>query len=101
MCRAIRVRKILRSDDTDFTYEREWQALPRIRAWKTEIERFLTANEGRPSRERLTLIRVYEEVRRSATMAATTASRRTPMIRTLLPLACSLLGISSYCQSLQ
>lgn len=57
------VRKILRSDETDFTYERERQPLPRIGAWKTEIERFLTANEGKPSRERLTLIRIYEEVR--------------------------------------
>ena len=57
------VRKILRSDETDFTYERERQPLPRIGAWKAEIERFLTANEGKPSRERLTLIRIYEEVR--------------------------------------
>jgi transcriptional regulator with XRE-family HTH domain len=57
------VRKILRSNETDFTYERERQPLPRIGAWKAEIERFLTANEGKPSRERLTLIRIYEEVR--------------------------------------
>ncbi|MGO7449645.1 IS21 family transposase [Rhizobium ruizarguesonis] len=57
------VRKILRSDETDFAYERERQPLPRIGAWKAEIERFLVANEGKPSRERLTLIRIYEEVR--------------------------------------
>jgi hypothetical protein len=57
------VRKILRSDETDFAYERERQPLQRIGAWKAEIERFLTANEGKPSRERLTLIRIYEEVR--------------------------------------
>jgi transposase len=57
------VRKILRSDDTDFAYEREHQPLPRIGAWKTDIERFLVGNEGKASRERLTLIRIYEEVR--------------------------------------
>src|SRR6478736_8642060 len=61
------VRKILRSDETDFTYERERQPLPRIGAWKVEIERFLTANEGKPSRERLTLI--TKRSGQSATMA--------------------------------
>ena len=54
------VRKILRSDETDFSYERERQPLPKTGAWKAEIERFLAANEGKPSRERLTLIRIYE-----------------------------------------
>ncbi len=57
------VRKILRSDATDFVYKREHQPLPRIGAWKGDIERFLIANEGKASRERLTLIRIYEEVR--------------------------------------
>ena len=57
------VRKILRSDETDFFYERERQPLPKTGAWKAEIERFLAANEGKPSRERLTLIRIYEELR--------------------------------------
>ncbi len=57
------VRKILRSDETDFSYERERQPLPKTGAWKAEIEHFLAANEGKPSRERLTLIRIYEELR--------------------------------------
>jgi len=57
------VRKILRSDETDFSYERERQPLPKTGRWKAEIERFLAANEGKPSRERLTLIRIYEELR--------------------------------------
>jgi transposase len=57
------VRKILRSDETDFSYERERQPLPKTGVWKAEIERFLMANEGKPSRERLTLIRIYEELR--------------------------------------
>lgn len=57
------VRKILRTDETDFSYERERQPLPKTGVWKAEIERFLTTNEGRPSRERLTVIRIYEELR--------------------------------------
>ena len=57
------VRKILRSDETDFAYERERQPMPRIGPWQSEVDRFLVANEGKPSRERLTLIRIYEEVR--------------------------------------
>lgn len=57
------VRKILRSDETDFSYERERQPLPKTGAWQAEIERFLVTNENRPSRERLTLIRIYEELR--------------------------------------
>lgn len=57
------VRKILRTDETDFSYERERQPLPKTGRWKAEIERFLALNEGKPSRERLTLIRIYEELR--------------------------------------
>lgn len=57
------VRKILRSDATEFPYKREHHPLPRIGAWKGDIERFLVANEGKPSREQLTLIRIYEEIR--------------------------------------
>jgi len=54
------VRKILRSGETDFTYEREHQPLPKIGPWVEHIDRFLRANEGKAARERLTLIRIYE-----------------------------------------
>ena len=57
------VRKILRSGETDFTYERERQPLPKIGPWVEHVDRFLLANEGKTARERLTLIRIYEEVR--------------------------------------
>ena len=57
------VRKILRTDETDFSYERERQPLPKTGVWKEEIDGFLTTNEGMPSHERLTLIRIYEELR--------------------------------------
>ena len=57
------VRKILRSGETDFTYEREHQPLPKIGPWVEHVDRFLQANEGKAARQRLTLIRIYEEVR--------------------------------------
>ena len=57
------VRKILRSGETDFTYERECQPLLKIGPWVEHVDRFLLANEGKAARERLTLIRIYEEVR--------------------------------------
>ncbi len=57
------VRKILRSGETDFTYERERQPMPRIGPWQGQLEQFLSANAGKASRERLTLIRFFEELR--------------------------------------
>jgi transposase len=57
------VRKVLRSEATDFRYERELQPMPRLGAWRAELDRLLTTNEARPGRERLTLIRVFEALR--------------------------------------
>ena len=57
------VRKILRSGETDFSYERERQPMPRIGPWQGQLEQFLSVNAGKPSRERLTLIRIFEELR--------------------------------------
>ena len=57
------VRKILRSGETDFSYERERQPMPRLGPWQGQLEHFLSANAGKPSRERLTLIRIFEELR--------------------------------------
>ncbi len=56
------MRKILRSDATEFTYVRERQPRPKIGPWKDELDRLLLANQGKPTRERLTLIRIYEEL---------------------------------------
>ena len=54
---------MLRSDATEFRYEREHQPMPKIGPWKIELDRILTANHGKAPRERLTLIRIYEELR--------------------------------------
>ena len=57
------VRRVLRSDETSFSYEREKQPHPRLGRWKAELERMLTENGGKPARERLTLIRLFEDLR--------------------------------------
>src|SRR6187431_1281907 len=57
------VRKILRSGATAFEYERSVQPQPKIGPWREELDRLLAVNVARSSRERLTLIRVFEELR--------------------------------------
>ena len=57
------VRKILRSGETSFSYEREVQPRPRLGRWKADLDRMLAANVGNAARERFTLIRLFEELR--------------------------------------
>ena len=57
------VRKVLRSEETSFAYEREVQPRPKLGRWTTELDRLLTANTNSSARERLTLIRLFEELR--------------------------------------
>ena len=56
------VRKVLRSGATEFNYEREVQPLPKLGRWKADLDRILASNEAKQVRERLTLIRVFEEL---------------------------------------
>src|SRR3954463_7067154 len=57
------IRKILRSGETEFTYERERQPMPKIGPWQDQLDALLGGNHGKSGRERLTLIRIYEELR--------------------------------------
>src|SRR5271163_4647652 len=57
------VRKVLRSDETSFSYERQVQPRPKLGRWKEELDGLLTTNAEASARERLTLIRVFEELR--------------------------------------
>jgi transposase len=57
------VRKILRSGETSFSYEREVQPRPRLGRWKADLDRLLAGDAGASARERLTLIRLFEELR--------------------------------------
>jgi transposase len=56
------VRKILRSPETAFGYEREVQPQPKLGRWTSDLDRMLAANATKLPRERLTLIRVFEEL---------------------------------------
>jgi transposase len=56
------VRKVIRSGATEFRYEREDQPLPKIGRWRETLDQLLSENEAKPSRERLTLIRLFEEL---------------------------------------
>jgi hypothetical protein len=57
------VRKVIRSDATEFHYERSRQPLPKIGPWRDRLDALLVENERRPARERLTLVRLFEELR--------------------------------------
>ena len=57
------VRKVIRSNATEFHYERTQQPLPRIGPWRAQLEVLLDENDGRLARERLTLIRIFEDLR--------------------------------------
>ena len=57
------VRKVLRSDETSFSYERETQPMPRLGRWREELDGLLAANAGKARKEKLTLIRIFEELR--------------------------------------
>jgi hypothetical protein len=57
------VRKVIRSQATEFRYERETQPQPKMGPWSAELDRLLAANESKATRERLTLIRLFEELR--------------------------------------
>ncbi|MBV9531401.1 MAG: IS21 family transposase, partial [Bradyrhizobium sp.] len=57
------VRKVLRSGETSFSYQREVQPRPKIGRWKAELNGLLAKNAAAATRERLTLIRLFEELR--------------------------------------
>jgi transposase len=68
ICRELRVsrkvvRKVIRSEATEFRYERAAQPLPKLGPWVATLDELLLGNEAKPARERLTLIRVFEELR--------------------------------------
>lgn len=68
ICRELRVsrntvRKVIRSGATELTYERTIQPLPKIGPWKDMLDEMLAVNARKPKRERLTRIRIFEELR--------------------------------------
>src|SRR5271167_4667406 len=55
------VRKVLRSGETSFEYERNVQPRPKLGRWTSELDELLESNAAKPAREQLTLIRIFEE----------------------------------------
>lgn len=68
ICRELRlsrkvVRKVIRSGETSFSYERTVQPRPKLGQWTVVLEELLETNAAKPAREQLTLIRIFEELR--------------------------------------
>jgi len=57
------VRRAIACETGEFHYERSVQPLPKLGSHVAELSRLLEENERRSRRERLTLIRVWEELR--------------------------------------
>jgi transposase len=56
-------RKVVRGGVTEFRYERAVQPRPKLGQWRAQLDRLLAENAGKAVRERLTLIRPFEELR--------------------------------------
>jgi transposase len=56
------VRKVVRSGATAFSYDRGVQPMPKLGPWRDDLDRMLEANEAKGKRERLTLMRIFEDL---------------------------------------
>ena len=56
------VRKVVRGDATSFSYERKIQPMPKLGPWVEELERQLKANEKKARKDRLSLLRIHEDL---------------------------------------
>ena len=54
------MRKVVRGDETSYSYARKIQPLPKLGPWVGELERRLEANEKKSRRDRLSLLRIHE-----------------------------------------
>jgi len=54
---------MLRSDETAFEYRREVQPQPKLGPWVEALDEMLRINAARSARERVTLLRVFEDLR--------------------------------------
>ena len=70
------VRKVIRSGATEFTYERREQPHPKLGPFIDRLEAMLAENVARPRRERLTLKRLFDLLRRDGYQGGYDAVRR-------------------------
>ena len=70
------VRKVLRCGATSFSYERGEQPYPKLGPHLEELRRLLAENENRNRRERVTMLRLFEDLGRSGYSGGYDAVRR-------------------------
>ena len=70
------VRRVLRSGETSFAYERSEQPSRKLGAHLVRLDAMLTQNAARPRRERLTLTRIHDLLGREGCEASYSAVRR-------------------------
>jgi len=58
------VRKILRSDATEFVYERKVQPRPKLEPFKEQLAAYLKEDLGRPVKQRRTALLLFEQLQR-------------------------------------
>ncbi len=69
-------RKVLRSGETSFAYERKEQPYPKLGLYLEELDRLLSENEEHSPREQVTLLQVFENLGRSGYGGGYDAVRR-------------------------
>ena len=74
------VRKVVRGDETSFSYERKIQPMPKLGPWVEELERQLKANEKKARKDRLSLLRIHEDLV-SLALQEPLLTRRRPCLR--------------------
>ena len=70
------VRSIVRGEETQHSYARKAQPLPKLGAFAGALDEMLADNAKRPKREHLTFQRLYEELRLSGYQGGYDAVRR-------------------------
>ena len=70
------VRKVLRSGQTSFTYEREEQPRPKLGSFTERLDTLLAANAAAPKRDRMTLTRINGLLRQEGYQGSYDAVRR-------------------------
>ncbi len=70
------VLKAVRSEETSFVYERDVQPQPKLGLWSAKLDDLLKTNVEKPARERLTLIRIFEDLRGLSYEGGYDAARR-------------------------
>lgn len=106
ICRELKisrkvVRKVLRSEETQFRYERKHQPYPRMGARRETLDRLLSANAAKPQRQRLPVastasIAFPRRCRRPARCASTTTNTRCCRVPSVGPSRSMLVSIGSH-----